>query len=180
MMSRSTVIQNKLEDEPIIRLMSMYEKLCKKIKLPNNDPDVDLNTLYFYVSCMLSICMKENNVSLKNQDAMNLHQVTKNIQNVHDLWFSFFEINKIPQPNINLDKAMRNVNFSDDEKKTWKTEVKKLQQMFLDKNSYENHRSRIHKEHEEEEDSEWHKSIHASSKETQNETSKRQSDEQEI
>lgn len=113
--------QNERHDT-IQELTVMYDKVLSKMKSPKVMSDIDLYTLYDCVSLILSFHLSnDKSFTTGNTNVLRLmYAIT--ICNIEptELFFLFFENDKLPKDNINLEGAMDTAEYSETEKKIFK------------------------------------------------------------
>jgi hypothetical protein len=133
-------------------LSSMYEKVISKMNMPNVRFDIDLYTLYDYISVYLVLCFEQNkNYSPSNINTMRLKHTTSKIDR-QKIAFMFFEIDKLRNRKINLEGAISIAGFSDTEKQLWNRKLKIIGLIMETISLYISEKQQKHDEDEEDDD----------------------------
>lgn len=131
--------QNERHDT-IQELTVMYDKVLSKMKSPKVMSDIDLYTLYDCVSLILSFnLLNDRSFTTGNTNVLRLmYAITIcNIEPI-ELFFLFFENDKLPKDNINLEGAMVTAEYSETEKKIFKRNLHHILTMTNSKEATSN------------------------------------------
>jgi len=143
----------KESDDTMNDLSSMYEKVISKMNMPNVRFDIDLYTLYDYISILLVIHLEENyKFSPSNTNTVRLKHATEKMD-PGKLPFMFFEIDKLRNRKINLEGAISIAGFSDTEKQLWNRKLKIIGLIMEYMSLYISLQQKKHDEDEEDDDS---------------------------
>lgn len=104
--------------ESLQTLTVMYDKVLSKMRSAKVVSDIDLYTLYDCVSLILSLhLLNDKSFTTANTNVLRLkHAITIQNIDVIELFFLFFENDKLPKDNINLQGAMDTSEYSEIEK----------------------------------------------------------------
>ena len=142
----------KESDDTMNDLSSMYEKVISKMNMSNVRFDIDLYTLYDYISLLLAIHLEENDkFSPSNTNTVRLKHATEKID-LSKLPFMFFEIDKLRNRKINLEGAISIAGFSDTEKQLWNRKLKIIGLTMEIMSLYISKQQQKHDEDEEDDD----------------------------